>query len=96
MNREWCSQQNLTSRKLDRWYWMRCVSRPGEDKRFEVTFATGLDAAEVHDLTRGKRPAYLSWDEARMAKHIARLRMMMRQGMTDDEFADWAQREMVL
>jgi len=96
VNREWCSEQNLTSRKLERWYWMRCVSRPGEDKRFEVAHADGVDALAIHDLKNGKRPDYHGWDEAKLAKHVAILRLQMRQGMTDDEYATWAQREIAL
>ena len=95
MSREWCAVQNITSRKLERWYWYRKISRAGEDLQFEITKATGVDALAIHELKRGRVPEYHGWDDAKMAKHIAYLRMMMRQGMTEDEYAAWSQREMV-
>jgi hypothetical protein len=96
MSREWCSHENLTSKKLERWYFWAKISRDGEPENFELQHVSGDDALAVHAMKAShKKPEYM-WEPHRLAKHVAWLRMVMRQGMTEDEYMSWNQRELSL
>lgn len=90
--RRWCSERNERCRQIgwNRWYWVRRV-RQGETTRFQIEAYDGGDGEEVWKFRRGKLEPYMNWSEERTSQLHHRLRWIIRQGMTQSEYDDWAQ-----